>query len=103
METLVRRLVEMVEKHPTATRWGLGAVGGAVTAPLIVAGMPAWLPAGAAGVDNIAWPAVLAPVFVAVMIVYACAEENLARCVAVNGALSTVGAVSALAAFVGWL
>ena len=41
--------------------------------------MPLWLPRGAAGVTDIAFPIILVPLLWAVPFFYACLEENLVR------------------------
>jgi hypothetical protein len=50
--------------------------------------MPVWMPAGAAGVNDIAFPILLAPLLWAVPFFYACLEEDLVR-----GTLVMLGAI----------
>lgn len=53
---------------------------GAVIVTLVVmAGMPLWLPGGAAGVDNLVLPLVLAPLIWAALFFHACLDSKLAR------------------------
>lgn len=93
-----RRIVDAVERHPLLTRWLLAGPGALVGACLIMAAMPVWLPAGAAGIDNIIYPIVLAPLIWTVAFLYAVLEPNLARGVAVtSGVILTKGLVVTLA------
>ena len=58
--------------------------------------MPLWLPRGAAGVTNLAFPIILAPLIWAVAFFYACLEENLVRASLVIGAaVAGAGGVAA--------
>lgn len=66
---------------------GPGAI--AVTLALL-AGMPLWLPGGAAGIDNLALPLVLAPLIWAALFFHACLDRNLVRVALVAGALFLV-------------
>src|SRR3546814_7405585 len=45
----------------------------------LLAGMPLWLPGGAAGIDNLAVPLVLAPLIWAGLFFHACLDRSLAR------------------------
>src|SRR3546814_19830970 len=45
----------------------------------LLAGMPLWLPGGAAGIDNLAVPLVLAPLIWAGLFLPACLDRALAR------------------------
>ncbi|BAV65444.1 hypothetical protein [Sphingobium cloacae] len=61
---------------------------GAVLAALVImAGMPLWLPRGAAGIDNLVLPLVLAPLIWAALFFHACLDRRLGRVVAVAIAL----------------
>lgn len=78
-ETTRARLEAWTEAHPLVARWLLAgpiALGAAVAT---LAAMPLWLPAGDAGIDNIALPLILLPLIWAVPFFYACLEENLVR------------------------
>jgi len=66
---------------------GPGAI--AVTLALL-AGMPLWLPAGAAGIDNLVFPLVLAPLIWAALFFHACLDRNLMRVAVIAGALLLV-------------
>ena len=60
--------------------------------------MPLWLPRGAAGVTNLAFPIILAPLLWAVAFFYACLEENLVRgSLVIGGAVLAQSAVALLA------
>ena len=63
---------------------GPGAV---LTSLVIMAGMPLWLPGGAAGVDNLVLPLVLAPLIWAALFFHACLDRRLERVAAVTAAL----------------
>jgi hypothetical protein len=45
----------------------------------LMAGMPAWLPSGAAGINHLAFPLILFPALWAVLFFYCCLAENLRR------------------------
>ena len=57
--------------------------------------MPVWMPAGAAEINDIAFPILLAPLLWAAPFFYACLEENLVR-----GVLVMLGAIVVQAALV---
>lgn len=57
---------------------------------LLLAGMPLWLPAGAAGVDNLAIPLILAPVIWALLFLHACLDRRLARVVLILALLGGI-------------
>src|SRR3546814_3202649 len=52
--------------------------------------MPLWLPGGAAGIDNLAVPLVLAPLIWAGLFFHACLDRSLARVALVAGVLFLV-------------
>lgn len=56
----------------------------------LLAGMPLWLPGGAAGVDNLALPLVFAPLIWAGLFFHACLDRNLARVALIAAALFLV-------------
>lgn len=74
-----------------------------IAATLFIVAMPAWVPAGEAGVGNIVWPLVLAPLIWALLFVYTCIEENLFRCAVVTMGTIFVCGVVVGAALAGWL
>lgn len=53
----------------------------------VMAGMPLWLPGGAAGIDNLVLPLILAPLIWAALLFHACLDRRLARIVTVAAAL----------------
>ena len=60
--------------------------------------MPVWLPAGAAGINDIAFPILLTPLLWALPFFYACLEENLVRgTLVISGAIIVQGALVAVA------
>ena len=95
------RLGAAVSARPLLTRWILAGPGAILAALATMAVMPLWLPRGAAGVTNLAFPIILAPLIWAAAFFYACLEENLARGSLVIGALVLVQVVVALVAVVG--
>lgn len=80
---LALRLRAGIEARPVMTRWLLAGPGALLAALLFMAATPVWMPGGAAGIDNIVYPVVLAPLFWVVAFTYACLEENLPRGAAV--------------------
>lgn len=58
-----------------------------LVAIVLLAGMPLWLPGGAAGIDNLAIPLVLAPLIWAGLFFHACLDRSLLRIALVAGAL----------------
>ena len=92
-----------IAAHPKRTRWLLAGPGVAVTALLLTAALPVWLPSGAAGVNHIAYPLVLAPLVWVVLFLYACLEERVVRCAAVVAGLATGGGAVVAAALLGWV
>ena len=57
----------------------LAGPGAVVTAIVVMGGMALWLPRGAAGIDNLVLPLVLAPLIWAVLFFHACLDQKLAR------------------------
>jgi len=63
-------------------RWmrvGLAGPGAAIVALVVMAGMTAWLPPGAAGIDNLVVPLVLLPLIWALLFFHACLDRRLGR------------------------
>jgi hypothetical protein len=56
----------------------------------LLAGMPLWLPGGAAGIDNLVIPLVLAPLIWAALFFHACLDRSLKRVALVAGVLFVV-------------
>jgi hypothetical protein len=91
-------LTAAVAARPVTTRWLLAGPGAVLAALATMAVMPLWLPRGAAGVTNLAFPIILAPLVWAVTFFYACLEEDLVRGIAViGGAVMAQAAVAVLA------
>jgi hypothetical protein len=82
-------------------RWLLAGPGALAAAVATMMAMPVWLPAGAAGVDHLAFPIVLAPLIWSVPFFYAVLEERLPRAVAVLAAVTFLQAAVAAAAMAG--
>ena len=78
---------------PSHHRWGrilLAGPGAIVVTLTLLAGMPLWLPGGAAGIDNLAFPLVCAPLIWAVLFFHACLDRRIARVALVAAALFLV-------------
>ena len=74
----------------SSTRWArilLAGPGAIVVTLTLLAGMPLWLPVGAAGIDNLVLPLVFAPLIWALLFFHACLDRNLLRIVLIAGAL----------------
>lgn len=98
MQAWLSKSLAKADAHPKATRWIMAGPGALIVAVLFLAAMPVWLPAGSAGVNNIVYPLVLAPLFWTAAFLYACLEENLRRGASVMvGAVLLQGAIVALA------
>lgn len=61
-----------------------------IVALTLLAGMPLWLPGGAAGIDNLIFPLVFAPLIWAALFFHACLDRNLVRVALVAGLLFLV-------------
>jgi hypothetical protein len=83
LEGPARPIARAIADHPVTTRWLLAGPVALLAALATMTAMPLWLPAGAAGVDDIVLPIVLTPLLWAVPFFYACLEPNLTRCAAV--------------------
>jgi len=88
-----------IEARPTLTRWLLGAPGTLLAALLSMGVMPLWLPAGEAGVNNLAFPIVLAPLIWAAVFFYAVLDRRLTRAALVICGLIVVQTAIAAGAF----
>jgi len=69
-----------------ARRWiriAFAGPGAVIIAVVIMAGMALWLPGGAAGIDNLVLPLVLAPLIWAALFFHACLDRSTARVAAV--------------------
>lgn len=67
---------------PKARKWtriGFAGPGAVFVALVVMAGMALWLPGGAAGIDNLVLPLVLAPLIWAVLFFHACLDSRLGR------------------------
>lgn len=100
---LAARMKAAVATRPTLTRWLLAGPGAIIAALLFVMAMPVWLPEGAAGVDHVVWPQVLAPLIWALFCTYTCIEEKLARGVYITAGIVLVCGVLSALAVAGWV
>ena len=69
------------------TRFILAGPLAIIVAIVVMAGMPLWLPGGAAGIDNLVVPLVLAPLIWAALFFHACLDRSLTRVALVTAAL----------------
>ncbi len=68
----------------------LAGPGAIIVTLTLLAGMPLWLPGGAAGIDNLAFPLVFAPLLWAILFFHACLDRSVARVALVSAALFLV-------------
>lgn len=76
-------------------RWlrvALAGPGAVIVALVVMAGMALWLPGGAAGIDNLVLPLVLAPLIWAALFFHACLDRKLGRVAIIAFALFIVHA-----------
>lgn len=85
---------DWIRTRPVLVRWLLAGPGAVLAGTATMAAMPLWLPAGAAGVDNIALPIILTPLLWAVPFFYAVLADNLVRATAVLSAATLVQAAA---------
>lgn len=79
--------VRWIEARPVLVRWLLAGPGAVAAGLATMAAMPLWLPAGAAGVNDVALPIVLAPLLWAVPFFYAVLTPRLGRAAVVLSAV----------------
>lgn len=87
-----------------ARRWARFLLAGPIAILVtltLLAGMPLWLPGGAAGIDNLVFPLVFAPLIWAFLFFHACLDRNLARVALVAGALFLVHGAMVASRFMG--
>lgn len=90
-----------IRARPLLARSILAGPVALVCAIATLGAMPLWLPAGAAGINDIAFPILLAPLLWAVPFFYAVLEEDLVRGSLVLGAATAVQAGLIAAALAG--
>lgn len=73
------RIAAGIRARPRLVRWLLAGPGAILVALATMAAMPLWMPAGGAGVNDIAFPILLTPLLWAIPFFYACLTENLVR------------------------
>ncbi|MCD2324282.1 hypothetical protein LQ953_09685 [Sphingomonas sp. IC-56] len=83
------------------TRVLLAGPGAILVTLVLLAGTPLWLPGGAAGIDNLALPLVLAPLIWALLFFHACLDRNLARVALIAGTLLLIHGGMVAARFMG--
>lgn len=67
----------------------------------LLAGMPLWLPGGAAGIDNLVFPLVFAPLIWAALFFHACLDRSVARVALVAAALFLIHGGLVASRFIG--
>ena len=72
-----------------------------IVALTLLAGMPLWLPGGAAGIDNLVIPLVFAPLIWSALFFHACLDRSLVRIALVGGVLFVVHGGLIAAQFMG--
>ena len=95
------RAVEAIRRRPVLTRWLLAGPGALLAALATLMAMPLWVPPGAAGVNDIAFPIILTPLLWAVPFFYAVLEENLVRGTLVLGLATLVQGLAIVVALLG--
>ncbi|MGB0954587.1 MAG: hypothetical protein ACPGZP_01155 [Panacagrimonas sp.] len=88
----------------TGRRWSRGLLAGPlvfVTSAAVMAGGAAWIPEGAASIDNIVLPIVLFPAIWAALFFYASLDRNLLRAWLITLALLVVNAGLVAGEFLG--
>ena len=83
MTAAVARARAAIRARPVLARWLLAGPGAIVLGLVTMCAMAIWMPAGGAGVNNIAIPIILTPLLWAVPFFYAALEPNLERAAAV--------------------
>lgn len=76
-----------IRSHHRWARILLAGPGAIIVTLTLLAGMPLWLPGGAAGIDNLAFPLVFAPLIWAMLFFHACLDRRIARVALVAAAL----------------
>lgn len=97
------RIRVAVSARPVLTRWLLAGPGVILAALLFTMSMPVWFPAGAAGVNHIGWPMILAPLAWGILFTYACLEEDLYRGALTMAGIVVVCGLLSLLAVLGWV
>lgn len=77
-----------IRARPTLVRWLLAGPGAILAGLATMATMPLWLPAGAAGVNDVALPIVLTPLLWAVPFFYAVLARDLPRATTILAAVT---------------
>lgn len=72
-----------------------------IVALTLLAGMPLWLPGGAAGIDNLVFPLVFAPLIWAALFFHACLDRSVARVALVAAALFLIHGGLVASRFIG--
>lgn len=72
-----------------------------IVALTLLAGMPLWLPGGAAGIDNLVFPLIFAPLIWAVLFFHACLDRSITRVALVAAALFLIHGGLVAARFMG--
>jgi len=85
-----------IRDRPALVRWLLAGPGAILAGLATMAAMPLWMPAGTAGVNDVALPIVLTPLLWAVPFFYAVLARDLVRATVVLSAVAVVQAAVVL-------
>lgn len=97
---LPRDAARWIEARPVLVRWLLAGPGAILAALATMAAMPLWMPAGAAGVNDVALPILLMPLLWAVPFFHAVLAPNLERATLILSAVIVVQATAVLVSLV---
>ncbi|MFT3974232.1 MAG: hypothetical protein QM699_12510 [Amaricoccus sp.] len=91
-----REVAGWIEARPVLVRWLLAGPGAILAGLATMAAMPLWVPAGSAGVNDVALPIILTPLLWAAPFFYAVLARDLVRAVVVLSAAIVVQATAVL-------
>lgn len=86
----VSSAAKAIRARPSLTRWLLAGPGAVLLGVATVMAAPLWWPEGAAGVDHLVWPLVLAPLAWAIACFYPLLDADPARATAVMSGLTVI-------------
>lgn len=86
----LRRVNGGIAARPTLMRWIMGGPVCIIASFLIMMGMAYYIPPGAAKLNNIAIPLVIAPLIWVIVFTYVCVTENVTRMVWVVSGITIV-------------
>lgn len=92
----LRDAARWIEARPTLVRWLLAGPGAILAALATMAAMPVWMPAGSAGVNDVALPIILTPLLWAIPFFHAVLATNLVRASVILSAVIAVQVAAVL-------